>query len=140
MTYEHLNGHAFPGGTTIVPSWMNRLWADSVFAADPSPHVHPVLVYYAAVQGSGVGFQDIFDLLDGDRDAGILYAGQELTFAQPMLIDRPYAVSGGIVDVSRKQGRSTGPFDLMRFRLTIADDAGERVAQSTSGFVFPRGA
>jgi hypothetical protein len=138
MTYEHLAGHAFPGGTTIVPRWMNRLWADSVRAADPSPHVHPILVYYAAVQGSGMDFQAVFDLFDGDPESGILYAGQQLVYNLPMLVDATYDVTGGVVDVARKRGRSTGPFDLMRFRLTITSAGGERVAESTSAFVFPR--
>ena len=62
--YSHVAGHRFPGGTTSVPHWMNRLWGDAVEAdSDPSPDVHPVLVYYAAVQGSGVTFQDIFELM-----------------------------------------------------------------------------
>jgi hypothetical protein len=141
QTYEHLIGHAFPGGTATVPRWMNRLWADAVRAEDPTPHVHPVLVYYAAVDGSGVSFQDIFDMMEGSAASGILFGSQSLEFREPIEVDRDYAVRGEVVDVVRKTGRKAGVFDLMTFRLTLTtpDDTAP-VATSTSTFVFPRSA
>jgi hypothetical protein len=141
QTYEHLIGHAFPGGTASVPRWMNRLWADAVQADDPTPHVHPVLVYYAAVEASGVSFQDIFDLMEGSAESGILFGSQSLEFTAPVEVDRPYVVEGGVVDVARKEGRRAGVFDLLTFRCTLAEsDGAPPVATSTSTFVFPRGA
>src|SRR5271170_846062 len=111
--YAHLAGHRFPGGTTVVPRWMNRLWCDAVAAEDdPTPQVHPMLVYYAAVQGSGVDFGDIFDLLDGSLDSGIMVGEQIFDFRAPLEVDREYAVEGGITDVVRKAGRRTGVFDI----------------------------
>jgi hypothetical protein len=139
QTYEHLIGHAFPGGTTTVPRWMNRLWADAVHAEDPTPYVHPVLVYYAAVEGSGVSFQDIFDLMQGSAESGILFGAQSLAFTGPIEVDHEYAVRGDVVDVARKEGRKAGVFDLLTFRLTLAEpDGATAVATSTSTFVFPR--
>jgi hypothetical protein len=117
---------------------MNRLWGDAVVAEDdPAPHVHPVLVYYAAVQGSGVDFQDIFDLFDGDGDSGIMLGEQRFVFDAPLQVDREYAVEGGIVDVIRKEGRRAGVFDVVTFELRVLD-GGDQVAVSTTSFVFPR--
>jgi len=119
---------------------MNRLWGDAVLAEeDPSPDVHPVLVYYAAVQGSGVTFQDIFDLMEGSAESGIMLAEQRFQFNRPMVVETEYEVQGGIVDVVRKQGRRAGMFDIATFELQILEPGeAEPVAVSTTSFVFPR--
>lgn len=137
--YTELSGHRFPGGTVTVPHWMNRLWADSVAAPDPSPHVHPLLVYYAAVQGSGVTFGDIFALMDAAADSGIVVGEQGLEFARPIDIDREYVVAGGITEVIRKEGRRAGVFDMLTFELTLKErDAADAAVTSTMTFIFPR--
>jgi hypothetical protein len=138
--YSHVIGHRFPGGRTVVPSWMNRLWGAAVSAAtDPSPYVHPVLVYYAAVQGSGVTFQDIFDLMEAPGDSGILVGEQRFEFSRPLEIEREYEVEGGIVDVVRKVGRRAGVFDIATFELRVLEPGtSEPIAVSTTSFVFPR--
>lgn len=138
--YSHLAGHRFPSGSTTVPHWQNRLWGDAVQAdGDPSPDVHPVLVYYAAVQGSGVTFQDIFDLMGAAADSGVMAGEQRFRFHRPMQIDTEYRVEGGIVEVERKVGRRAGTFDICTFELTVLEPAtGEPVAVSTTSFVFPR--
>jgi hypothetical protein len=137
--YGRLEGHRFPGGTVTVPSWQNRLWADSVSAPDPSPHVHPLLVYYAAVQGSGVTFGDIFDLMGASADSGVVVGEQSLVFERPVRIDRLYRVAGGIDAVARKQGRRAGVFDLLTFRLTLTEEEADGpAAVSSMTFIFPR--
>lgn len=138
--YSHLIGHRFPGGTTSVPAWMNHLWGDAVLASeDPAPYVHPMLVYYAAVQGSGIEFQDIFDLMDASEESGIMVGEQRFEFTAPLEIDHSYRVEGGIVDVVRKSGRRAGTFDIATFELALIDPASEAtVAVSTTSFVFPR--
>jgi len=138
--YAHVAGHRFPGGRTVVPGWMNRLWCDAVESpGDTAPHVHPVLVYYAAVQGSGVDFQNIFDLLDGSEGSGVMVGEQRFDFRAPMHVGREYAVEGGMTDVVRKTGRRAGTFDIATFELRVLDDeGGEPVAVSTTSFVFPR--
>jgi len=138
--YAHLAGHRFPGGRTVVPQWMNRLWCDAVGAThDTIPFVHPMLVYYAAVQGSGVDFADIFALLDGSIDSGIMVGEQRFDFTSGMELDREYTVDGGITDVVRKSGRRAGIFDIATFELRIRDGREAKpVAVSTTSFVFPR--
>lgn len=138
--YAAIAGHRFPGGRTVVPRWMNRLWCDAVAAAgDSAPHVHPTLVYYAAVQGSGIEFGDIFALLDGSEDSGIMVGEQSLELRTPLEVEREYAVEGGITDVVRKEGRRAGVFDIATFELRIFEDGdADPVAVSTTSFVFPR--
>ncbi len=138
--YSHVIGHRFPGGTTIVPAWMNHLWGDAVVAADdPAPNVHPVLVYYAAVQGSGVTFQDIFDLMGHSDDSAVMLGEQTFAFTAPLEVEREYVVEGGITDVVRKTGRTAGMFDIATFELRVLEPGStEPVAVSTTSFVFQR--
>jgi hypothetical protein len=138
--YRHLIGHCFPGGRTTVPRWMNQLWCDAVCAdGDTYPHVHPALVYYAAVQGSGTTFQEIFDLLDGDNGSGIMVGEQRFRFAEPMEIDVEYDVRGAIIGVERKSGRRAGTFDIATFELIVSPIGElEPIATATTSFVFPR--
>jgi hypothetical protein len=138
--YTDLIGHRFPGGKTSVPSWMNRLWGDAVAAeTDPSPYVHPVLVYYAAVQGSGVVFQDIFDLMEASADSGIMVGEQRFEFRAPLEVETEYEVDGGIVDVVRKEGKRAGVFDIATFELRVRERGADTpLAVSTTSFVFPR--
>jgi len=89
--------------------------------------------------GSGVEFGDIFELLDGSVDSGIMVGEQIFDFRAPLEIDREYAVEGGITDVVRKAGRRAGVFDIATFELRVYDaGAREPVAVSTTSFVFPR--
>jgi hypothetical protein len=137
--YTYLAGYAFPGGTVVVPYWMNWLWADSVSAQDPSPYVHPVLVYYAAVQGSNITFEEIFELMDAAADSGVVAGEQSLEFSRPIEIDREYEVAGGITAVIRKRGRRAGVFDMLTFELSLQElDASGPAAISTMTFIFPR--
>jgi hypothetical protein len=137
--YGRLSGHAFPGGTALVPAWMNRLWADAVSAPDPSPHVHPLLVYYAAVEGSGVGFGDIFELMDAPADSGIVVGEQVIEIRRPIEVGRTYTVSGGITEVVRKEGQRIGVFDMLTFVLELTEPGRtDAAAVSTMTFMFPR--
>jgi hypothetical protein len=139
-TYDHVVGHQFPGGTTTVPAWMNTLWGDAVLAPeDPSPNVHPVLVYYAAVQGSGIEFQDIFDLMGLADGAAVMLGEQTFTFNEPLQVGREYNVEGGMTSVVRKTGRRAGTFDIATFELRVLEPgADEPAAISTTSFVFQR--
>lgn len=137
--YSHLSGHRFPGGTVTVPHWMNALWADAVLAEDPGPYVHPVLVYYAAIEGSGVTIEGLFELMEADAGSGAMFGEQRLEFRKPVVVGRPYQVEGEVVDVVRKHGKRTGPFDLLTFSLRLTEQGEqEPTAISTSTFVFPR--
>jgi len=138
--YADLTGYRFPGGIALVEPWMNRLWCYATCAQDTAPSVHPMLVYAAAVQGSGVTFQDIFELLDGTVETGIMVGEQRLAFQEALEVGEIYEVSGGITQVERKSGRRAGTFDIATFELELRRPGGvDPVAVSTTSFVFPRG-
>jgi len=137
--YSHLVGHRFPGGTVTIPGWLAWLWRDAVLAEDPASGVHPGLAYLAAVQGSGVTFQDIFDLAGASAESGPMFGEQTLIFAAPLEIDVEYRVEGEITGVVRKHGRRAGTFDMLTFELRLRDGGGGLVATNVNTFIFPRG-
>jgi hypothetical protein len=136
--YSHLVGHRFPGGSVTIPGWLDWLWRDAVLADPRAEGVHPGLAYLAAVQGSGVTFQDIFDLAEASAESGPMFGEQTLTFAEALRADVQYAVEGEITEVVRKHGRRAGTFDMLTFELRLRDPAGEVVATNVNTFIFPR--
>jgi len=138
--YSHLIGHRFPGGRVTIPDWLAWLWRDAVLAQDAAPGVHPGLAYLAAVQGSGVTFQDIFDLAGATAESGPMFGEQTLTFAAPLQVGTEYRVEGEITDVVRKHGRRAGTFDMLTFELRLLGADGSLVATNVNTFIFPRGA
>jgi hypothetical protein len=137
--YSHLVGHRLPTGRVSVPRLMNRLWADSALGPDPAPYVHPVLVYFAAIEGSNLRIQDLFDLMEAPADSGVVMGEQKLTFRAPLEVEREYEVDGEVVDVVRKQGRRAGAFDVMTIVFRLREDGGSPpLAESTITFIFPR--
>ena len=63
-------------------------------------------------------------------------AGIELE--RPLGIGETLRISGGITGVVRKEGRKAGVFDIVTFRLELADEDGELAGVSTNSFIFPR--
>jgi len=136
--YSHLIGHRFPGGRTSIPAWVDRLWRDAVLCDPRLEGAHPGLAYLAAVQGSGVTFQDIFDLAGATAESGPMFGEQTLTFAAPLETDVEYTVEGEVTDVVRKHGRRAGTFDMLTFELRLRDPSGTVVATNVNTFIFPR--
>jgi hypothetical protein len=137
--YTHLVGHRFPGGRVTIPDWLAWLWCDAIGAENAAPYAHPGLAYLAAVQGSGVTFQDIFVLVDADAESGPMFGEQTLTLAAPLEIGREYEVEGEITGVTRKHGRRAGTFDMLTFELRLRVPDGEIVSTNVNTFIFPRG-
>lgn len=138
--YSHLIGHRFPGGRATIPDWVDWLWRDAVLSDPRAEGVHPGLAYLAAVQGSGVTFQDIFDLAEATAESGPMFGEQTLTFDAPLEAGVEYAVEGEVTDVVRKHGRRAGTFDMLTFELRLRDASGTIVATNVNTFIFPRAA
>jgi acyl dehydratase len=136
--YSHLVGHRFPGGRVTIPDWLAWLWCDAVGAENAAPFAHPGLAYLAAMQGSGVTFQDIFDLAGADAESGPMFGEQTLDFSHPLQIGTEYEVEGEITGVARKHGRRAGTFDMITFELRLRDPGGGIVATNVNTFIFPR--
>jgi hypothetical protein len=137
--YSHLVGHRFPGGRVTIPDWLAWLWCDAVHSESLAPNVHPGLAYLAAVRGSGVTFQEIFDLAEVPAESGPMFGEQTLRFERPLEIGREYEVEGEITGVTRKHGRRAGTFDMLTFELRIREIGGDVVASNVNTFIFPRG-
>jgi hypothetical protein len=139
--YGHLVGHRFPGGEHLLQSHEAWLWADAVRATPDHELAHPGLAYMVGLHGGGASIADIMDLLDADRDSGVLFGELEVEFAQPLRPDRTYTVTGEILDVERKHGRRAGVFDRVRFVHVVSEAAtGAPVAKVTHVWIFPRAA
>ena len=144
-TYEHLEGHRFPGGRFHLPAHEAWLWADAVGGSPRSEVAHPALAYMIGLHGGGASIQDIFDLLGADADSGVLFGGIELDLAAPIRPGADYRVEGEILNVERKLGKRTGAFDRVTFQHRIfAAEPGEtpagedRLAAVTHTWIFPR--
>jgi len=136
--YRNLVGHEFPGGTYTLPAYEAWLWADAVLADPDAGVAHPGMAYMVGLHGGGASIGDIMELFGADVDSGVLFGEVEFTFAGVLRPGETYAVSGGVVDVERKQGRRVGVFDRATFEHRIDDAGGARVATVTHTWIFPR--
>lgn len=142
-TFDHLEGHRFPGGTYRLPAYETWLWADAVGATPDPDAAHPGMAYVVGLLGAGASIQDIFGLLGADANSGVLFGRIEMAFLSPLVPDREYRVDGEVLTVERKHGKRTGPFDRVTFRHHIyatGHDDGQPVAVVTHTWIFPRGA
>jgi len=136
--YSHLVGYRFPGGEITIPDWLAWLWCDAVLADNAAPLLHPGLAFLAAMQGSGVTIQEIFDLAGASAASGPMFGEQRLVFERPLEVGVTYRVEGEITDVTRKRGRRAGTFDVLTFALRLRTPDGEVAATNVNTFIFPR--
>jgi hypothetical protein len=136
---ERRRGAPIPAGTYTIEQWAQMLLCDVLGAPDPGDgRAHPLFAYIAPQCGMGIGVEGIFALAEADAADGPLVASCDLEILGELRVGETYQVSGEVVDVVRKEGRKTGPFDLFTFRLDLADADGEVVVHSTNVWVFPR--
>ena len=149
--FQHRVGHRFPGGSVTVPHWENWLFCDAVLADHPAyrsagaaselgypaPIVHPGLVYFACVRGAHITFAEIFELREFDERDGPRFGEQKMIFSEPVCEGIEYLASGEITDVTRKEGKRAGVFDIVTFEIRLTSD-GREVVRTTSSFVLPR--
>jgi hypothetical protein len=125
---EALVGKPFPGGSYTIEPYRHWLFSDASGAAPTDEGVaHTMEVYYGALAGMGLSVHELFSLV-----------GATMEVERPLEVGATYTVTGGIVDVTRKEGRKAGVFDIVTFRLELADAGGAVTAVSTNSFIFPR--
>jgi hypothetical protein len=134
---EKIVGTEFPGGNYTIEPWEHRLFCDAILAEEPPNGVaHPLYVYHASRAGMGLSLAELFALcLANPVDGGMFGEHREEIF-RPLKVGATYQVSGRIVDVERKRGRS-GTFDIIEFELALSDDA-TAIATSSNRWMFPR--
>src|SRR3954447_7234071 len=137
--YEHLPGTRLPGGTFTISADDDRRYRELV-GGPPAGEgtAHPMWPLIASLRGMGITIGGTLALAgtDIERDGPVL-AECEIELVRPLRTGVAYAVTGAIVSLERKSGRS-GRFDLLTTRYALADDQGP-AAFFTAVNAFPRG-
>lgn len=138
---EHLSkmvGRVFPGGEYVIEPYRAWLMTDAV-EDDPDPSVvHPVHAWLGATEGMGISWDELFIWFDATAADGPMIGDHESQIHQPLRVNQRYRVSGNIVSVDRKRGKSVGTFDLVRYSLELHDEADDPVATCRNSVIFPR--
>lgn len=136
---EALVGKPFPGGSYTIEPYRHWLFVDASGAVPGRAGVaHPMEVYYGALAGMGLTVDELFALVGASADDGPMFGEATMELERQLEIGATYSVSGSIVDITRKEGRKAGVFDIVTFRLELADERGSLAAVSTNSFIFPR--
>jgi hypothetical protein len=146
---ESLRGRAFPGGSFLITAQEDTAMRDVVGAPPRAGDVaHPIWMFAGPQRAMGITIDDLLGWCGSSAADGPMLGETRLTMPGPLRIGRRYAVTGGIVAVSRKRGRRAGVFDIVTFELNLAvagpAGAGPGPAggitgwRSRTSFVFPR--
>ena len=135
-----LAGLRFPDGAYTITAAANERLCRLVGAPPlPAGAAHPVFGHLATHVGKGVTFAEFADIVGAPVDAGYLFGGGSLDFWEPLRLDTPYLVRGGITTVVPQVGRKTGAFDVITTELDLVDAATDRrVSRSRESYIVPR--
>lgn len=131
-------GRPFPGGHYVIEPYRAWLMADTVCDTPDPSVVHPVHAWLGATEGMGVTWDELFSWFDATAADGPMIGEHETQIHQPLRVEQRYRVSGHVISVDRKVGRSTGVFDLVRYELQLHNESDELVATCRNSIVFPR--
>jgi hypothetical protein len=135
-----LPGTPFPEGEYTIEGWAQLVLAAIMDVPEPADGTaHPLFAYIATQCGIGIGVDGILALGQATAADGPMLASTDIELRRPLRVGESYRVTGGVVGFESKQGRRTGPFDLLRFELKLfgADDD-EPASIVTNVFVLPR--
>ena len=126
-----------PGGSfTITRAEQERLVEALGRGVDGDPH--PIWAYIATQRGIGIGVAELCALADFDVNDGPMLGSVELAFSAALELDVEYTVTGEVVGIERKHGRTAGTFDVLTFRERLVGPDGAEVASTTNTFILPR--
>lgn len=136
---EDLIGAGFPAGEFTIQDYEHWLCADALLSPElPAGVAHPMYAYYTAIAGMGISLDELFAMVGSSAEDGPMFGEAGLEFRDVLRVGETYRVEGGIVGVSRKEGKRAGVFDIVTFELRVIDSSGEVTAVATNSFVFPR--
>jgi hypothetical protein len=136
--YAHLAGTSLPEGSFTITAAENARVAElagDVPAGDGS--AHPSYSYIATQRGIGMSVEALLSLVDFRIADGPMLGSCGVSFTTPLRVGVAYRVTGEIVQVDRKHGRS-GTFDVLRFRERLIAPRGAEAAAVTNVFILPR--
>jgi hypothetical protein len=134
----HLVGKPLPAGRYRVADYESWLAHDALYSDPADPEPHPVMAFIAAQRGLGVTVAELFRLWATEMADGPMLTESTLEFPGEFRAEVEYLVSGTVVAVVRKTGRTLGAFDLLTARFEVAEPAREPVAVITNVYALPR--
>lgn len=125
-------------GNISVPASEAAMLTDVLGTPVPSDQLHPVYAYIASQRGIGVSVAELCAIAEFDIDDGPMLGSIDFQYPGQMRADTEYRVEGTILDITRKQGRAMGVFDLLDFEWRIVERDGTVVTTCRCTFVLPR--
>jgi hypothetical protein len=136
---DALAGTALTEGTYRIDDWADMLLRDNLDVAESGDGaVHPLWGYIATQCGIGVGVGELLEMAGSSAADGPMLASVDMVTHVEPRIGVEYRVTGEIVGLVHKEGRKTGPFDLLTFVERLHDADGTVVVECTNVFVLPR--
>lgn len=122
--FERLRGTRLPEGTFAIDPEEDRCFVALTGGApaDGRP-AHPAWLFVATQRGTAANLAALLELVGARPEDGPLVGECEIELARTLRTGHAYRVTGEILDVERKAGRS-GVFDLLHVRYELHDDAG----------------
>jgi hypothetical protein len=132
-----LDGTQLPEGSFVISPDDDRQVAKILGAENDETGAHPLWAFIATQRGIGVSVAELCALADFDVADGPLLGGWHAVYHGKIVTGQHYRVTGEIVDIVRKQGKS-GTFDVMKFVERLIGDDDVTVVETTTTFVLPR--
>jgi hypothetical protein len=122
-----------------ISSTENRALCESIGvapAADGS--AHPIYFFIATQVGMGMTVAGLCATCEFDVKDGPMMASSKVTFAQPLMSERIYHITGEILGLTRKASRKFGVMDMLEYQLNLSLPDGTKVLSTTNVWVLPR--
>lgn len=135
--FGHLPGTVLTPGRVSVTTADNDELVSILGGHWAGGGLHPLWGYIAAQVGIGTGIEQLCALAGFSVDDGPMMGSIELEFRVQPEPGTEYRVTGEVVDIERKHGRS-GVFDLLTYRERLIGPDGEAAVVITNTFILPR--
>lgn len=100
---------------------------------------HPIWYYVATQVGMGKTVAGVCEACEFDVEDGPMMGSSGVRFASPILVGKPYTVSGEILSLVRKRSRKLGVMDVLTYRLRLHPaEGGDAILETDNVWVLPR--
>ncbi|WP_371433349.1 hypothetical protein [Novosphingobium sp.] len=100
---------------------------------------HPIWYYVATQVAMGKTVAGVCETCEFDVDDGPMMGSSGVRFSAPIMVDRPYRVSGEILSLVRKKSRKLGVMDVLTYRLRLHPaEGGDAILETDNVWVLPR--
>jgi hypothetical protein len=136
---SELVGRQLPVGEFRFEAYESWLLHDALYSDPGHERAHPVLAFVAAQRGLGISVAELFRIFGTEMAEGPMLTESIIENSVDLLPGVRYRVSGEVVSVVRKSGRTLGVFDLLTARFEVAAaDSGPPDAIVTNVYALPR--